>query len=159
MSPVFRSLNEVVTKVTTFFVFRYLGEIRGGEVNRDVNRMLSLADFLCVELFLYLQKQNAMKQTIIHKLQDFFSIQPIEKAWIFGSYSRGEETKDSDMDILVRFIKDANITLFKYVSIANALQELLHIKIDLVEEGQLKDFAKDSAERDKILIYERETKG
>lgn len=29
-------------------------------------------------------------------------------------------------------------------------------KIDLVEEGQLKDFAKDSAEQDKILIYERE---
>ena len=100
-----------------------------------------------------------MKQAVIHKLQDFFSIQPIEKAWVFGSYSRGEETKDSDMDILVRFIKDANITLFKYVSIANALQELLHIRIDLVEEGQLKDFAKDSAERDKILIYERETKG
>ena len=40
--------------------------------------------------------------------------------------------------------------------IANALQELLYKKIDLVEEGQLKDFAKDSAEQDKILIYERE---
>lgn len=97
-----------------------------------------------------------MKQAIIHKLQDFFSIQPIEKAWIFGSYSRGEETKDSDIDILVRFVKDANITLFKYVSIADALQKLLHKKIDLVEEGQLKEFAKHSAEQDKILIYERE---
>ena len=73
-----------------------------------------------------------------------------------GSYSRSEETEDSNIDILVRFIKDANITLFKYVSIANALQELLYKKIDLVEEGQLKDFAKDSAEQDKILIYERE---
>lgn len=98
-----------------------------------------------------------MEQAIIHKLQDFFSIQPIEKAWIFGSYSRGEETQNSDIDILVRFAKDANITLFKYVSIANALQKLLHKKIDLVEEGQLKDFAKNSAEQDKILIYERET--
>jgi len=56
----------------------------------------------------------------------------------------------------LRFTKDANITLFKYVSIADALQKLLHKKIDLVEEGQLKDFAKDSAEQDKILIYERE---
>lgn len=100
-----------------------------------------------------------MKQAIIHKLQDFFSFQPIEKAWVFGSYSRGEETKDSDMDILVRFAKNANITLFKYVSIANALQELLHIKIDLVEEGQLKDFAKESVKQDKILIYERGTQG
>ena len=97
-----------------------------------------------------------MKQTIIDELKQFFTCQPIEKAWIFGSYSRSEETEDSDIDILVRFIKDANITLFKYVSIANALQELLHKKIGLVEEGQLKDFAKDSAEQDKILIYKRE---
>lgn len=97
-----------------------------------------------------------MKQTIINQLKQFFACQPIEKAWIFGSYSRGEETKDSDIDILVRFAKDANITLFKYVSIADALQKLLHKKIDLVEEGQLKDFAKNSAEQDKILIYERE---
>lgn len=97
-----------------------------------------------------------MKQTIIDELKQFFTCQPIEKAWVFGSYSRSEETEDSNIDILVRFIKDANITLFKYVSIANALQELLYKKIDLVEEGQLKDFAKDSAEQDKILIYERE---
>lgn len=97
-----------------------------------------------------------MKQTIINKLKPFFAHQPIEKAWVFGSYSRGEETNDSDIDILVRFAKDANITLFKYVSIADALQKLLHKKIDLVEEGQLKDFAKNSAEQDKILIYERE---
>ena len=38
----------------------------------------------------------------------------------------------------------------------NDLQTLLHRKIDLVEEGQLKDFAKDSVDHDKILIYERE---
>ena len=75
---------------------------------------------------------------------------------LYGSYARGDFEKDSDIDILVRFAKDANITLFKYVSIANALQKLLHKKIDLVEEGQLKEFAKHSAEQDKILIYERE---
>lgn len=98
-----------------------------------------------------------MKQTIINKLKQFFAYQPVEKAWVFGSYSRGEETENSDVDILVRFAENANITLFKYVSIADGLQKLLHKKIDLVEEGQLKDFAKNSAEQEKILIYERET--
>lgn len=110
---------------------------------------------LYLQQLLYLQKEP-MKQTIINKLKQFFACQPVEKAWVFGSFSRGEETKDSDIDILVRFTKNANITLFKYVSIADALQKLLHKKIDLVEEGQLKDFAKGSVERDKILIYERE---
>ena len=38
----------------------------------------------------------------------------------------------------------------------DALRKLLHRDVDLVEEGQLKDFARDSAERDKILVYERE---
>ena len=101
------------------------------------------------------KENNSMKQTIINKLREFFTLQPVEKAWIFGSYSRGEESKESDIDILVRFDKRANITLFKYISLVNTLQSLLRKKIDLVEEGQLKDFAKDSAEQDKILIYER----
>ena len=97
-----------------------------------------------------------MKQAIIDKLKDFFSVQPVEKAWIFGSYSRGEETNESDMDILVRFDRNARISLFKYIAMLNALQELLAKKVDLVEEGQLRDFTMESVERDKVLIYERE---
>ena len=97
-----------------------------------------------------------MKQQIINKLRGFFSLQPIEKAWVFGSCSRGEETKDSDIDILVRFDSHARITLFKYAGMVEALSQLLHRKVDLVEEGQLKDFAVSSVDRDKILIYERE---
>ncbi|MDR0866603.1 MAG: nucleotidyltransferase domain-containing protein [Candidatus Symbiothrix sp.] len=96
-----------------------------------------------------------MKQSIVNKLKEFFILQPVEKAWVFGSYSRGEETRGSDIDILVRFDSNTKITLFKYAGIMIALQNLLHKKVDLVEEGQLKDFAKNSAERDKILIYER----
>ena len=32
-----------------------------------------------------------------------FKTQPVLKAWIFGSYARGEETENSDVDILVSF--------------------------------------------------------
>ena len=39
-----------------------------------------------------------MKQVIVNKLKDFFKLQPIEKAWVFGSYSRGEETHESDIE-------------------------------------------------------------
>ena len=97
-----------------------------------------------------------MKQQIINKLRGFSSLQPIEKASVFGSCSRGEETKDSDIDILVRFDSHARITLFKYAGMVEALSQLLHRKVDLVEEGQLKDFAVSSVDRDKILVYERE---
>ena len=98
-----------------------------------------------------------MKQDIINKLKTFFAVQPVEKAWVFGSYSRGDETRQSDIDILVRFDDNTQITLFKYAGMVNSLQKLLRKKIDLVEEGQLKSYAESSAEQDKILIYERKS--
>ena len=98
-----------------------------------------------------------MTKTLIQKISNYFADQPIEKAWVFGSYARTEQTRKSDLDILVNFSNDTKITLFKYIHIVNDLQLLTRRKVDLVEEGQLKTFAKESAEHDKILIYERKT--
>ena len=99
-----------------------------------------------------------MNRTLVTKISNYLSNQPIEKAWIFGSYARAEENRKGDIDILVNFSKDTKVTLFKYIHIVNDLQALTGKKIDLVEEGQLKPFAIESAEQQKILIYERETK-
>lgn len=96
-----------------------------------------------------------MNQGIAHKLQTFFPAYPIEKAWVFGSYARGEETRKSDIDIMVRFYEDADISLLDYVKIMNKLKKFLHKDVDLVEEGQLYPWAQESVEHDKILVYER----
>ena len=48
---------------------------------------------------------------IIPKIQQFLIDQPVEKAWLFGSSSRGEERPDSDVDILVQYDKDCQISL------------------------------------------------
>ena len=82
--------------------------------------------------------------------------QPILRAWIFGSYSRGEETPDSDIDIMVDYdYSNGIISLFKMGGILMDLSDLLGKKVDLVESRGLMDFARESVERDKILIYER----
>ncbi len=96
-----------------------------------------------------------MDQVLVKKIAHYFSGQPIEKAWLFGSYARSEEDRNSDIDILVNFIPGIKLTLFKYAHILNDLQTLTGKKVDLVEEGQLKQFAAEGAEKDKILIYER----
>ncbi len=96
-----------------------------------------------------------MNQVLENILTKYLASQPIEKAWIFGSYARSEEKKNSDVDILVNFSPNAKMTLFKYIHIINDLQTLTGKRIDLVENGQLKQFAQDSAEKEKILIYER----
>ncbi|MGM9778562.1 MAG: nucleotidyltransferase family protein, partial [Prevotella sp.] len=71
-----------------------------------------------------------------------------------GSYSRGEQTKDSDVDILVLLDKSRPIGL-KFFGMWNDLEELLGRKVDLVSDGTLLPFAQQSADNDKILIYER----
>jgi len=98
---------------------------------------------------------NVTRDRIIPSIQRYFATQPIAKAWLFGSYSRGEESADSDVDILVVFDKDANISLFKYADMICQLESLLKQKVDLVEEGSLLPFAADTANKDKVLIYER----
>lgn len=97
-------------------------------------------------------------QNMIPKIQQFFVGQPIKKAWLFGSCSKGEETKDSDVDILVEYDRQNNkISLMKMAGIMLSLEDILHRKVDMVEENCLLPFAKESADRDKFLIYERES--
>lgn len=94
------------------------------------------------------------KSAVIETLRQYFSTQPVLKAWLFGSFSRGEETKDSDVDIIVALDKSKPIGL-KFFAMWSDLEELLGRKVDLVSDGTLLPFAKESAERDKILVYER----
>lgn len=96
-------------------------------------------------------------QNMIPKIQEFFVRQPIKKAWLFGSCSRGEETPDSDVDILVEYDRqNTRISLMRMAGIMLGLEDLLHRKVDMVEMGCLLPFARESVNRDKFLIYERQ---
>lgn len=96
-----------------------------------------------------------MEAKMVHIIQEYLKTKPVQKAWIFGSFSRGEERQDSDVDILVTFDSDAKVSLFTMGGMYMDLKHLLGREVDLVEEGTLLPFAIESAERDKILIYER----
>jgi hypothetical protein len=91
----------------------------------------------------------------IDALRSYFASQPIEKAWLFGSMARGEATDDSDVDIIVRFDKSSRVSLLKHVAIIDDLTQLLKRDVDVVSDGTLLPWVADSANNDKILIYER----
>jgi hypothetical protein len=96
------------------------------------------------------------REMIQQKIAEYFETQPVLKAWIFGSFARGEETPQSDVDIL--FVPDRSgkpFTLFTMGGMYMDLKELLGREVDLIEEGSLRPYAVESANRDKILIYER----
>lgn len=88
-------------------------------------------------------------------IADYFKTQPVLKAWLFGSFARGEETPLSDVDILVEFDHRRPIGLLRYAGMWREIEDLIGRKVDLVENGTLMPFAAESANRDKQLIYER----
>ena len=94
---------------------------------------------------------NKMMQQLI---ADYFKTQPIQKAWLFGSFARGEETPLSDVDLLVQY-DDEGISLLKHAAMICELEEILDHPVDIVPEGTLYPKIAESINQDKILIYER----
>ena len=94
---------------------------------------------------------NMIKTTVA----DYFKTQPVLKAWLFGSYSRGEQTNESDVDILAQYDRSQRIGLLKIAGMHIDLENLLGHKVDIVEEGTLRPWAIQSINKDKCLIYER----
>ena len=93
-------------------------------------------------------------QMMTQQIAEYFKTQPVLKAWLFGSFARGEETHLSDVDIIVLLDHSQPIGL-KFFGMWSDLEKLLDRKVDLVEEGELLPFAEKSAKNDKRLIYER----
>ncbi|MGB4850094.1 MAG: nucleotidyltransferase domain-containing protein, partial [Saprospiraceae bacterium] len=94
------------------------------------------------------------KKEIIKKMQGYFQSQHlVTKAWIFGSFARGDDHPLSDIDLMVRFDRIKPITFFDFAEVAHALELITGKKIDVVEEGFLLPFAQKTAEKDLTLIY------
>ena len=75
----------------------------------------------------------------------------IEKAYLFGSYARGEAILESDIDICIE--KGQLRTLFELSSFCQDLEEILRIKVDVFATTGLSDDFRKIIEKDMILIY------
>lgn len=99
---------------------------------------------------------NDKIRDLIPTIQEYMKTKPIIRAWLFGSFSRGEETSESDIDILVDYDESNGIvSLFKMGGMLMDLSTLMGRRVDLVDNSGLKEFARKSVDHDKILIYER----
>jgi uncharacterized protein len=87
-------------------------------------------------------------------IADYFQDKPVLKAYLFGSFVRGEATEQSDIDILVELDYSQSIGL-GFVQMQMDLQEKLLKKVDLVSTGGLSKFIKPLIDQEKELIYAR----
>lgn len=65
----------------------------------------------------------------------------VKKIAIFGSYSRGEQTESSDLDVLVEFEKP--VSLLSLVSLENHLADIVGIKVDVVPKEDIRPELRD----------------
>ena len=71
---------------------------------------------------------------------------------LFGSFSRGDETINSDIDILYEIEKDTKLSIFKYIKISKHLEDFFHKKVDLVRLDKLKPQVKKYVQEDLIYV-------
>lgn len=96
----------------------------------------------------------AGRQQILDQLRVYYSYNKerfgIEKLGIFGSFARGEETPESDIDIIISL---KNPSFFLYGEISRQLQDVFGREIDLVSaKAHLNDEFKLQIEKEAIYV-------
>jgi predicted nucleotidyltransferase len=79
---------------------------------------------------------NQLLPRLQASLPDLIVRYQIASLGVFGSYVRGEEQPDSDLDLLVEFREPPS--LFGFIRLENELSALLGVKVDLVMKSALK---------------------
>ncbi len=74
----------------------------------------------------------------------------VRRAAIFGSYVRDEMEKGSDIDILVEF--EGEKSLLDLVGLKLELEEVLGVKVDVVEYSTIHPLLKDRILREQVTV-------
>ncbi len=88
----------------------------------------------------------------ISKLIEICRDNDVAKIGVFGSVAHGEETDQSDVDLLVYFSKRKS--LLAHVALERQLSTALGRKVDLLTEAAISPYLRDRIKRDLRVIYE-----
>lgn len=88
----------------------------------------------------------------IEAIRAYFKTRPVLKAYLFGSYVRGEADSNSDIDILVDLDYSQRIGL-QFIQMKLDLERLLDSNVDLVSSNGMSKYIKPIVDGEKQLIY------
>lgn len=69
---------------------------------------------------------------------------------VFGSYARGEQDLESDLDLLIDF--NSQVNLLDIIGLEQELSEILGIKVDLITLNSVNDRLRPYIQKDLIRI-------
>jgi len=90
--------------------------------------------------------------TLRGSLANVFMQFGLNKVFVFGSYARGEETPNSDLDLLI--VTDKRFDLEEYGRLEETLEEVTGKKVDIVFYEYVNPYMKDEILKEAVSIYE-----
>jgi len=92
-----------------------------------------------------------MDKKLKKQIIDFFRDKDISRVELFGSFARGEEKQNSDIDLLIDFKGG----LLEFIKLKHSLEEKLHKKVDLVTKDSISPYIWKYVKDDIKVIYEK----
>jgi len=100
-------------------------------------------------------KKRNIKALVNKAVREGGYMDMIEKISLFGSYARGEETKKSDIDLLIEFTPRAPIGYFELYDIQEDLRKALGIRVDLLTPDAISPYLINQIVSEAKSIYEK----
>jgi len=89
------------------------------------------------------------------KISEFCKRNPIRRLSIFGSVLRDDFTQQSDVDMLLELVPDADVGYFKLIAMENELSAILGRKVDLRTPQELSHYFRAEVLSEAELLYEQ----
>ena len=95
-----------------------------------------------------------MSKDLIEKIKSVLINKPVQKAYLFGSTARTDDTSDSDVDILVELDYSKPIGL-EFIKMKLQLEDILKREVDLLTTKSISKYIQSFIDQEKVLIYEK----
>lgn len=91
------------------------------------------------------------KEEIFKEIVRMLKNHGVRRIAVFGSYVRGEERPESDIDVIVEFSERRS--LLDIVGIEQELSDSIGIKVDLLTEKSISPYLIDRIKKEMVVIY------
>jgi hypothetical protein len=109
-----------------------------------------------LQLFRACHTQSMNRQSVIDILrahQHELRAAGILHLRLFGSFARGDDTTESDIDLIADFDPDMRLSLLDMAQLEDRLAALLGVKVDLAPADTLRDYVRHDADREAVHAF------